>query len=207
MRRIPLLGVLLLCGCATLWRGPVTSARRINAVANEWDSIETDSSPLGDRTARVQRFVRRHGALLPFWPADSLSEARRGKMKLTDHPCGESTVALVRRIPVGHRVLDNEWMYELDASGTVVGRWPVPTDRMPVAVRGDELVVTGPAKDILLAVRPNGTFRFRADLPVAPLEPFECPKLAVLSQSDYAACAVFVDNGVRRRIAFERVCT
>jgi hypothetical protein len=195
--------------CASVSGEPVTSPDRVRDAQASWQSFKSDSmlTP-NERADRVNRFVDSHGALLTFWLADSLSDSARQNFEIYEHPCGESTAALVRRIPTRHVALGIEWILEIDSLGTVLKRWPVPTDEMPWGVRGSELLLAGPVDSVLQAISADGTFRYVADSRAIEVgEELSCPSIPEFGGSDYLRCAVFTDGPRRRILAFQGVCT
>jgi hypothetical protein len=154
-------------------------------------------------------------AVLPFWAGPGVLPGANIVEVYDHHACGgQVALARVRRIPpVGHAgPLIPEEVVELDRSGVIIARWPIPIDRFVLAVQGDELVVPGPAlsSEPALFVSSDGAFRLfsvpdRAPSPVAR----SCPDLLEFRGSAYLRCFVFEDlrTHAERSLAFQGPCT
>lgn len=142
-----------------------------------------------------------------FWPRDGASKAP-GFERMEGPPCGEVAVVKVSKLPTAKDgPLETEIVVELDGSGKVIRRWPMPVNFTPHAIRAEELLVT--AGDAGFWVREGGTFRREPKLPALAAKPVACDLSSVFGKSDYAACGVFVDlkSLKERTLGYQGVCT
>ncbi len=142
-----------------------------------------------------------------FWPGKGVTKAP-GFERMSEHPCGEAAYAKVSKLPTkADGPLISEVAVELDRRGKVIGRWPMPVDYTPHALRGAELLVT--AGDGGFWIRPNGSFTRATALPASEATQVDCNLKHVFGESVYAGCSVFVDvaSGKKRTLGYQGVCT
>ena len=150
--------------------------------------------------ASVERFS--------FWTGDGAEKAP-GFQGRYGHPCGETVEAKVSKLPTAQKgPFISETVVELNASGKVIRRWPMPVNYFPLALQGSELLVAFGEKGFW--VRPNGAFKKASTIP--PVEdqlPFTCNLTSVFGKSNYARCGVFIDliSRKKRMLGYEGVCT
>ena len=100
-----------------------------------------------------------------------------------DPHCGDMLEVFVRELPsTSATAIGSEEVLELDSSNEVIERWPVPPDKPIVAIRGNEIfaphrVLLPDARTlaVLLAIRPDGTFRVTSHQEFAMPERIVCP--------------------------------
>ena len=146
---------------------------------------------------------------LRFWPGKGVERDPR-YVSTADHPCGKVVVARVYAMPPVEpkSALVPERVLEVDSSGKVIRRWPMPVDASPIALRGTRLLVeTGELK---FWITPQG-----AIIPYGPIsalpapEPVSCSHSAEFGDSDYVQCRKFRDlsSGKDRIVSFEGPCS
>jgi hypothetical protein len=127
-----------------------------------------------------------------------------------DHPCGATATVALLSVPVGPGPLEPEYVREIDPQGRVLRAWPVPIDRLPLAVSGHALFLSEPGStNAALVVGAGGELATAFGPASRPPKPFRCPRQVLPINSDYLRCASVVDleTGVARLLAFEGPCT
>ncbi len=108
-----------------------------------------------------------------YWPTKVPPPAG---VKVLGHPCGK--VLVVK----GDRVPDEPWLEadvvkQIGSDGEVVRTWRVPTDRYPVGLRGDTLILAfGSEPKSTLHVGLDGSLKVVPGAPKAFLSRAKCPK-------------------------------
>src|SRR5262249_46945706 len=143
-----------------------------------------------------------------FWPGKGAKKAA-GFQRMWDHPCGQALDAEVRRLPIGgNGPFVAETVVELNARGKVIGRWPMPVDYVPHAIRGKQLLVAQGDKGFW--IRSTGAFTKAFALPPHnDRQVFQCNLKSVFGKSDYAGCQVFVDLASHRErtLGYQGICS
>ena len=146
---------------------------------------------------------------LQFWPGKGVEKDPR-YVSMEDHPCGKVVVARVRALPpIGSvSALHPERVIEMDSTGKVVRRWPIPVDACPVGLNGTRLLVdTGLLK---FWVTPKGVITpYGTAIALPPPEPVSCSRSREFGDSAYVQCRRFRDqtSGKYRILSFEGPCS
>lgn len=177
-----------------------------------WRRVQTGRPQDPQEVARaVDAFRNECGLPLNFWAGPEADEEQS-----VAHPCSGVMLDFVKSIPPpSHPVFRPEMVYELDASGEVVGQWWVPVDSVVDGIAGEELLIsfdvdgTDPASSFYLSVGRQGTFSIGAFRPLPEGNLIECPKSKSLPVSDSRWCWELIDrrSGQARRIAYDGPCT
>jgi hypothetical protein len=125
-----------------------------------------------------------------------------------DHPCGSTITLSVRTVPTDLDWIEHERMFELDTTGIVRRSWPVPIDRYPLGVIGNELILSyGSSPTNALRVTPEGELTVSETPALPPLEPVPCPDaFRDFGDSAYAHCVKQPDRP-ESILAYEGPCT
>ena len=155
---------------------------------------------------------------LPFWAGKDAKTDKR-VLKIMPHCCcsGDIAIARLSRLPLpGEKnPLEPELALELNESGEVLRRWPLPVDMRILAVDGDRILVpiaprTGSNTTMAIFISSQGEV-FKTDMPNNFTEPviYKCPSLTDFGKSAYVRCWIFRDlsSGKIRRLAFQGPCT
>lgn len=145
-----------------------------------------------------------------FWPGDGADNAA-GFQSREPHPCGEVVRAKVSKLPTTDTgPLLSEFAVELSERGKIIGRWPLPVDYVPRALRGEELLATFADKGVgAVWIRPDGAFRKASTLPPADDRALVQCDTSVFGSSASAGCEVFVDlrSRKKRTLGYQGVCS
>ena len=155
---------------------------------------------------------------LPFWAGKGAQTDKR-VLEIVPHCCCSGTLAVARvsQLPaVGEKdPLEPELALELNEKDEVVRRWPLPVDKIILAIKGEQILVqiapkngSKPIKAIYIS--PQGEVS-KAEVPAYLTEPvsYICPHLPEFGKSAYLRCWIFRDlsSGAIRRLAFQGPCT
>ena len=179
----------------------------------EWDSVASHLPPGLKAAAALESFRLRHGLFFTLW-ADSTVDPTR--YPLDDGPCGSVASTFAATLPLTTHPLSVELALEVDSSGHVLRRWPIPLDTRIDGIDGDVLLVpyqvwTGTESTVAgeLAIRPSGSFQV-LPVPTVPTAPdIGCPPIAIFAASAYTTCQRFLDRTTKKRrlIAYQIPCT
>lgn len=146
---------------------------------------------------------------LRFWPGRGVEKDAR-YVSTSDHPCGKVVVARVRALPPvgGGSALVPERVVEVDSSGRVLRRWPMPVDASPIALSGTNLLVESEA--LKFWVTPQGAitpYKNARTLPEPELA--SCSPTREFGDSAYVQCRRYrdVSSGKNRILSFEGPCS
>jgi hypothetical protein len=149
---------------------------------------------------------RAAGLPLTYWIRQSVPDSELAGLRISDHPCGAVASVQAPRIPPTDPRLEAERVVEIDSTGKELRGWRVPTDRWPLALLGDELVVNlfiAQRRDLALVVRTDGSYRAIAAPNTRQPEPIRCPPYRGFGASAYTRC-VRVES---RLLVYEGPCT
>ncbi len=187
-------------------------AQETSPVAQRWDSVVTRLPPDALDAARIlNRTYSQSGIPLLYWPKKGISDSALQDLDIGDGPCG--AVALVQSpiIPPPDRRLEGEVVVEIDSTGRTLRRWPVPSNSLPVTLRGDLLVIYLPARgrtDLGLAIPEDGHYTVVPAERASGAGPVDCPANRLFPKSAYARCLQLPDrNRGRRLLAYQAPCT
>ncbi len=187
-------------------------AQETSPVAQRWDSVVTRLPPDPLGAARIlNRTYRRSGIPLLYWPRKDISDSALQGLDIGDGPCG--VVALVQSaiIPPPDRRLEGKVVVEIDSTGGTLRRWAVPSNSLPVMLRGDVLVIYLAARDRIdlgLAIREDGHYTVVPAERASGAGPVDCPANRLFPKSAYARCLQLPDrNRGRRILAYQAPCT
>jgi hypothetical protein len=151
----------------------------------------------------------RSAQVFSFWPGEGADRAP-GFIELDDGPCGQIARARVSRLPSSRgTALQSELAVEIDSRGRIIRRWPYPVNYLPVAVQGDQLLVTWGSSGEGLWITPEGRFS-KARLPKSTEgELASCHLDSVFPGSAYAQCQRMPDRRTKRMrtIGYQAVCS
>jgi len=150
---------------------------------------------------------------LHYWIRDGVSESQRAGLDVRDGPCGRYVLARSRLTTPPDSRLETDEIVEVESSGNVLRRWPVPESRF-LGMMGDEVLIAyglGDRKDLALAVATDGRYRV---VPVgrylqAELKKLsECPRYKGFGDSAFAVCSIIREpQSVIRYLIWEGPCT
>lgn len=144
---------------------------------------------------------------LSFWPGPGAARDPRTRTIL-DHPCGRVVVARVAVLPDHSKrgALIPEVAVELNTSGRVLTRWPVPVDSYPIAFAGNRLLLN--VGELKLWVNPGGVIARYAGKDSIP-GGTDVPCSRKVENSAYIVCQSLPDlrSGRKRIVQFESPCT
>jgi hypothetical protein len=124
-----------------------------------------------------------------------------------DHPCGESVTAYVKLVPTTHPVIEGETVFELDASGRLIRQWPVPINRLPLALLGDTLLLNAYSDSVAIGISPSGAVSIHLHDDTGAREAAPCPETELLGTSDYKVCTAFGVTEPKRILVYQAPCT
>jgi len=155
---------------------------------------------------------------LPFWAGKGAKTDKR-VLTIKPHCCctGDIAIARLSRLPLpGEKdPLEPELVLELDESGEVLRRWPLPVDTRILAIDGDQILVpiaprSGSNSAVAIFISSQGEI-LKTVMPNNLTEPviYKCPSLPEFGKSAYVRCWMFRDlsNGKIRRLAYQGPCS
>jgi hypothetical protein len=129
-----------------------------------------------------------------------------------DHPCGAVVTLQANKLPLNVQGVELLWAYELDATGGIKTKWPLPVDAAPLAINGNRLIIHQfNAEEIVIVTTEGGIGTDLNGPPAAPAfktmaeNLVTCPKGA----DEGSVCSRLVDasNDAVRIIAYPLACT
>jgi len=155
---------------------------------------------------------------LPFWAGKGARTDKR-VVAIVPHCCCSGTLAIARvsQLPaVGEKdPPEPELALELNEKGEILRRWPLPVDKIILAIRGEQILVQIAPKNSSKSVKAiyissQGEVS-KAEAPDNLTEPvsYKCPNLPEFGKSAYLRCWIFRDlsSGAIRKLAFQGPCT
>lgn len=176
-------------------RRPVSSLLKATAIA---------AAAILLTAASAETFV------VTLWANDDSVDTLPEVLSSSSHPCGAAAVVRLSAMPPYRRdegALGTELIVETGEDGGEIGRWSVPLDYEPIAIRGSEILLDLYRQRLWIAT--DGSIRREGPRGRYPaLTPLECPAEA-LANSAYAQCAAMTDlgDGRRRIVRYEAPCT
>jgi hypothetical protein len=166
--------------------------------------------------AELEKRRAARGIPLRFRVGDGDIGANRDRVE-SDAYCGDVIGVFVRELPPpGTNVVRSEEVLELGPGGDVVERWPIPPDKPIVAIRGDEVFVPHGIRlpdartlSVLLAIKPDGTFRVTARRSFTSPRHARCPDAVAAAEGDATPperCQAHSDASGLRVLAYEGAC-
>jgi len=155
---------------------------------------------------------------LPFWAGKGAKTDKR-VLIIKPHCCCSGDIAIARLsclpLPGEKDPLEPELVLELDESGGVLQRWPLPVDMRILAIDGDRILVpmaprSGSKSTMAIFISSQGEV-LKTAVPNGLTEPliYKCPNLPDFGGSAYVRCWMFRDisSGKIRRLAYQGPCT
>lgn len=204
---------LLLAALLACWGG--APEQRLRLTEPGWDEfaarLRREPAPI----AVLEKRRRETGLPLRFRVGEA-ADLESVVELVHDSVCGETLTAFVRELPEPNReAVGSELVLEVDSTGQVVQRWPIPVDMSVAALRGEEIYVphavelTGSSPlRVFLAIRPDGAFRVTQPVAFTRGEQLDCPETSELvdSAGPSRRCWVFQDGAAFRVLAYAGPC-
>jgi len=150
---------------------------------------------------------------LHYWIRDGVSKSQRRGLDLRDGPCGPYVMAPSRLTAPPDNRLEADQIVEVDSTGAVLRKWPVPEGWL-LGIIGNEVLVAhdfGGREDLALAVTTDGRYR------VMPVDNYlhaeirkasECPRYDGFGNSAYSTCSIIQQpDATVRYLIWQGPCT
>jgi len=185
-------------------------AQGVSPIARSWDSVAASlPSDRQSATRIINEKYRGVGIPLLYWPKKGIPDSLLTGLDVGVGPCGAVILAQSPRIPPSDDRLMSETVFEVDATGRILHKWPVPLNASPLRLRGDVLEILVPVgfTSLVLAVQPGGQYVVVPAERTSNAQVVDCPAKELFPSSDYVRCLQLVDSGRRRQVAYQAPCT
>jgi len=217
--------------CADASGGVTRLVGQIQAQVNSWNAFLVNIVEGVAVSSQIDLYRQNHGVPMSFYRAVDAGDlpSTFSGLERDEGLCGPYFTVFVKslgepEVP-GEAGLRGDPVLELNDDGEVVHRWPREYNWLRVSgVRGDEILVSYtaaslcawgrekrlPHYDMLLAIRPDGSFRLIDPISSIPaVDSLVCDTKEHFGKSVYASCWEYRDleDGERRVLMFDRPCT
>jgi hypothetical protein len=185
---------------------PTQAQEPKDPIADSWNQLAQRLPVEPSAAARmIQDTYMRRGIPLTYLVNDSLPQGSLRGLVLHNHPCGAVAYVQAIRIPPRDRRFRVEHIAELDSTGREIRRWSVPSDRRPVGLKGEEVIVnlTDFRANLGLGIRLNGSYRVVPLDQVSTPEIVQCPSHSGSATQADVRCARIAN----RLLIYDAPCT